>query len=499
MKRLLPRLVKVIGPGIALYFLLFHGLADVAFLSADEPRYASVGRAMAQSGDWITPRLNNEPWFEKPPLLYWMTATAWRFGLRDELAARLPVALLSAAFLIFFYFRLRRDFGHAPALTSASILATSVGWVVFSNVAVTDLPLATCLSIAMLLALPPPAGTARPLPLATGLFLGLAMLAKGLVPAVLALPALYFWRAQWRRILIVAFIAAAVVLPWFLLATARNGPQPWNELILKHHFARFFGGEIHHERPFWFYVPVLLGGLLPWTPALIALRPRPNADHPWTDPRLQYLAAWAAFGFLFFSVSTNKLPGYLLPILPPLAALMGIRWAGRALNWICLAVALSLFLIARLLLPEALIGGITNMHVAGLAFQDLAIMALILLVCLLGVLFNSWRRGPLTVVQVAVATAVVLMLVKALEYEQIDNLTSGRKFYRELGKLRSDVCIETIDRDWRYSLDYYAEPRLPECETSPMSYKIVQETGMKRPDVRTNVPPKKLPSLADPR
>ena len=505
MKKLLSRFVTVIGPGIALYFLLFHGLANVAFLSADEPRYASIGRAMAHTGDWITPRLNHEPWFEKPPLLYWMTATAWKLGLRDELAARLPVALLSAAFLIFFYLRLRRDFGHPPAFAAASILATSTGWIVYSNVAVTDLPLAACFSIAMLLALPAPNTTSSPLyhsaeplptarasiessirfdaaprprplathprslPLACGLFLGLAMLAKGLVPAALALPALYFHRHHWRRILAIAALAAAVALPWFLLATARNGSQPWHDLILKHHFARFFGGDIHHERPFWFYLPVLLGGLLPWTPALIALKRRANHPFPWSDLRLQYLAAWAAFGFLFFSASANKLPGYLLPILPPIAALIGIRAhaalaSSRPLK-LAIAACVPVLVFGATILPDALTDGLSH---APLQLRNLALMA--------GAALAGFCSP-------ATAVAALTLWAKLTIYPVLDQHLGARQLWREIQPRASETCVEWIGRDWQYGLDYYAQPPLPPCDTEPRAVELVGENGV-RPALR---------------
>src|SRR5579871_4008676 len=95
---------------VSLYFLYFFQLSAAGMLGPDEPRYASIGREMARSGDWVTPHLWGEPWFEKPALLYWMTGTAFRLGLRDELASRLPVAILAVAFLPFFFWMLRREF-----------------------------------------------------------------------------------------------------------------------------------------------------------------------------------------------------------------------------------------------------------------------------------------------------------------------------------------------------------------------------------------------------
>ena len=129
----------VIVPLLVMYLL---DLGGVGFLGPDEPRYASIGREMARSGDWITPRLDGEPWFEKPPLLYWMIAAGRRIHLPDEWAARLPVALLSAGFLVFFFRLISREFSSRLALAALAILATSAGWVAFSFAALTDLPIA---------------------------------------------------------------------------------------------------------------------------------------------------------------------------------------------------------------------------------------------------------------------------------------------------------------------------------------------------------------------
>jgi len=114
--------VKALLAIVALYFLLFFGLTRVGLLGPDEPRYASIGREMAFSGDWVTPRLWGRPWFEKPALLYWMTGIAFRCGLGDDLAPRLPVAAASVLFLGFFFLLLRREFGSRPALYASLAL-----------------------------------------------------------------------------------------------------------------------------------------------------------------------------------------------------------------------------------------------------------------------------------------------------------------------------------------------------------------------------------------
>src|SRR6185369_10458677 len=136
------------------YLLYFFRLDAVGLLGPDEPRYASIGREMARSGDWITPRLWGAPWFEKPALLYWMTGAAFRAGLGADLAPRLPVALVAVAFLIFYWWILNREFGCRAAWLATIMLGTSAGWFFFGHAGVPDLPVSATFSAAMLLALP---------------------------------------------------------------------------------------------------------------------------------------------------------------------------------------------------------------------------------------------------------------------------------------------------------------------------------------------------------
>ena len=145
-----------------------YKLNGVGVLGPDEPRYLAIGRAMAQTGDWITPRLWGSPWFEKPPLLYWMTAGGAAVGLGPELSGRLPVALLSLVFLAVMFALLRREFGATAAAISVALLATSAAWITYSDLGLTDLPLAVCFSLAVILALPlvnVPGGAVRVSPL----------------------------------------------------------------------------------------------------------------------------------------------------------------------------------------------------------------------------------------------------------------------------------------------------------------------------------------------
>jgi 4-amino-4-deoxy-L-arabinose transferase-like glycosyltransferase len=345
------------------YILYIQQMPSRGLVGPDEPRYASIAREMAQSGDWVTPRLNGEPWFEKPALLYWLGAAADNFGIEDDQATRLPVALLSIAFLCFFYWQLRREFGPPAAAYATLILATSAGWVAYSQVGVFDIPLAVFVSSALLILLPwiaNPSAANRWRIAAFGALLGAAFLAKGLVgPAIAFLALLSVCRdrkpLQVARDLfhpraLVSF--AVLALPWYVLCYLQNGPAFLNEFFWRHHVDRIASESIQHVEPFWYYVPVLLGALLPWTPLLAAI---PKADFR-GDARLRFLLVWSAGTFVMFSLVTNKLPGYLLPLLPPLAALAGIRLAAAPIPRTALAAAAAAWVmlpLAERVLPGA--------------------------------------------------------------------------------------------------------------------------------------------------
>jgi len=329
MLRRIPRALWLVLP--LAYFLYFYHLAAVGLIGPDEPRYAAIARTMAASGDWVTPRLLGQPWFEKPALLYWMEAVFFRAGFGAEMAPRLPVALLAAAFLGFFWWILRREFGPRPASFATAILGTSAAWIVSSQIGTTDLPLTVTYSAAMLLALPWVRRRDPALLPWVAAFLGLAVLAKGPVAVVLACPILLpwkgpFWRDLGRNILSflrprVALPFLAVTLPWYALCTWANGAAFLQDFFWKHNVERFVSSTAvgNHGQPFWFFGPVLLALLLPWTPLL----PLAFRRTLYADPGRLFLLIWTALCLVFFSRSANKLPSYILPLIPAAAALLG--------------------------------------------------------------------------------------------------------------------------------------------------------------------------------
>jgi len=247
MPRKIPRLLWIAVP--LAYLVYLFQFSATGLLGPDEPRYAFIGRAMAQSGDWVTPRLWGEPWFEKPALLYWMQAAAFRVGISSDLAPRLPVALCAIGFLVFYWWILNREFGCRVAWMATLILGTSGLWIGYSQAGVTDIPLTAAYSAAMLLALPWVAKRdTRYLPVSAGLFAA-AALAKGLVPLALAAPLLVGRHVRdWLRLRVVVPFAL-IALPWYLLCYARNGWPFIHELFVVHTFSRITSNELMHVQP----------------------------------------------------------------------------------------------------------------------------------------------------------------------------------------------------------------------------------------------------------
>lgn len=445
----------------------FYGLTSTGMLSTDEPRYAAIGRAMAHTGDWVTPKLWGQPWFEKPPLLYWMTGLATKAGLGTEAAPRLPVALLGFGFVVFFYFWGRREFGPAEALYATAVLATSAGWLTYSYVAVTDIPMSVFFCAALLLSFEwIEGGEGSPLrAIIVGALLGLAVLAKGLVPLVLYAPVLWPMRRRLAHLALIGGVCLIVAAPWYLECTLRNGTVFLYDFFWKHHFERFGTPALQHVRPVWFYVPVLLGAVFPWTPLIVLAGPG-----LFRDARLRFTGWWLLYAFAFFSASTNKLPGYLIPLLPSCALVLGLAlgWARRTRVplYLC-ALLLAAMPVAAAMLPQAIEVGLTRTPLRGFDLRWTVIFAL----AAIGPLWleiRSWRTQALALAAVLACGAYLYAKVTVLP--ATDRV---RPFYRAHANWLDGVCFQDVDRDARYVLQYYAGREFPDCKGEEKTPKIM--------------------------
>jgi 4-amino-4-deoxy-L-arabinose transferase-like glycosyltransferase len=480
--RKIPRLIWVV-PLLA-YLIYFFDLSGTGLLGPDEPRYAAIAREMARSGDWITPRLWSGPWFEKPVLIYWMGGAAFRLGLGTELAPRLPVAILAVAFLVFYWWMLRREFGERAAWLATLILGTSGMYVAYSQNGVTDLPLTAAYSAAMLLAMPWVARRdGRLLPAAAALF-GVAALAKGLVPIFLAAPLAMGLRTpahlrdwlRWR----VWLPFCVVALPWYGLCYWRNGWVFIHDFFVVHTFSRVTSGALMHGQRWWFYLPMLAVGLLPWLPLVGLLMKRGD----YLERRRGFLALWAVTVLVEFSIPPNKLPGYILPMMPAVAGLMGLALdeLKRDARWLLATCAATLvvFPIAAQLLPAAVRNGLSRapwptLDAAGAA-AGLAVLGLAALVWVL----EARGRRVGAVLAVAAGTAVGVAYLKGVATPQLDAGVSARALGREIGGREvclGDVKLGDVKRNWEYGLDYYLGRQLPLCTSAPKALRVLPGAG----------------------
>jgi 4-amino-4-deoxy-L-arabinose transferase-like glycosyltransferase len=325
-----------------LYVCYFSHLGAIGFVGPDEPRYAWIARDMAETGDWVTPRLYGKPWFEKPPLFYWGAALSFKLFGVSEAAARLPSAISALLATLALAWLALRLYGAETARWLLLLLPTTVGMIGFSHAATTDMPFSSMLSIAMVCAavvlgltrnenspiIPQTPWLAL---LLFGFFLGLAVLAKGPAAIILSGGAVFFWAVftkRWRdafRLFHPAAIASfcLTALPWYIVCARRNADF-FRIFIIEHNFKRYLTPEFQHIQPFWFYIPIILLASLPWT--LVLFPVAAEIAHSFRE-RLgsgmisMFLGSWFVVPFVFFTLSKSKLPGYVLPTLPPLVLL----------------------------------------------------------------------------------------------------------------------------------------------------------------------------------
>lgn len=366
----------------AVFFILYGvtpllGGDGLGLVGADEPRYAQIAHEMLARFDsahtlkgrlsaCVTPYLYGHPWLEKPALYYWRAMFVFQdFGVHDW-SARLPSATFAFIMVALIYLHMRR-FRPGGHLDAALITVACAGIIGFARGASTDMQLAAPLSIGLLGWYAWYETDSKFWLFDIYFFTGVATLAKGPVAPFLALVIVaafaalrrewsILWRSIWWPGVLLYF---AIVLPWFIAVQHQN-PTFFREFFLEHNLERFATNRYQHEQPVWYYAIVVVLALMPWT--VIAVRAlvdgiltsvaewrlrhrkpdKPKPSRP-GDAFPEFLVLWALIPIVFFSFSESKLPGYILPSIPPLTILTGdylFRCRARGLNrWILLGHA----------------------------------------------------------------------------------------------------------------------------------------------------------------
>jgi 4-amino-4-deoxy-L-arabinose transferase-like glycosyltransferase len=335
---------------LAVALIWFGNLEYRKLVKPDEGRYAEIPREMVVSGDWTTPRLNELKYFEKPPLQYWATATAYTLFGEHQWTSRLWAALTGFAGVLLAWFAGTRLFGRAAGIYAALLLGSSMLYSMMAHINTLDMGVTFFITLgifSLLIAQKEEQVQQRNWMWLAWAALALAVLSKGLMGLILPGAALFLYsvfnrditvwkRMHWFSGLLVFLLVAA---PWFVLVIKAN-PEFFDRFFIYEHYTRFTTTVHGRYQPWYYFVPVLLLGMLPWTFLMFDTLVR-----TWKNSVQQvkvfsperFLLVWAVFIYLFFSVSGSKLPSYLLPMFPALALLMGKQIAdmsARRLFWL---------------------------------------------------------------------------------------------------------------------------------------------------------------------
>jgi 4-amino-4-deoxy-L-arabinose transferase-like glycosyltransferase len=477
-------------------FLFFFAISALGLVGADEPRYAQIAREMFARHDWIVPTLNGAPWLEKPILLYWKIIGSYTlFGVHDW-AARVPSAGFAAALVLAVFFFMRR-FRPGSELDAALITASMAAVIGFARGASTDMPLSASFSVALLAWWAWHQTGKKPWLAAFYALLAVGALDKGPVaPALAVLIVLayssvrrdgaIFWHSLWIPGFALFF---AITLPWFL-AIQMKVPQFFHVFFVEHNLERFSTNLYQHSQPFWYYIPVFLLCTLPWTiftvPALVdaareawkklrsneagsaATEATPSTSSVVADDLPIFLFLWIVIPVIFFSISRSKLPGYILPAIPP-AALLTAAYLHRrqtiprlqlALHSLLCGAIMAGALLTPWILMRAAVPGNTRAIVA----VTTGVIAILVLVVV--------RRGGLQTLHFATLVPLVLGLVFLLRFAAIpandaypihglivDITQSARPIDFELRRLGvkedTPLAVFNVRRNVAYGLNFY--------------------------------------------
>lgn len=298
----------------------------------DECRYAEIPREMLASGDWVVPRLNGLRYFEKPVIGYWLNALSIKLFGENAFAVRLPSALAAGmTSILIFALALTFTGGHWDGMLACLILLTCLEPFAIGVFTILDNIFSMFITAAMVsfffAHMDRKGGKRAGLLALFGAFCGLAFLTKGFIAfaiPVVAIVPFMIWEHQWKKLFTLSWmpivVAILVALPWGLMIHLREGDF-WNYFFWTEHIKRFMSSHPQHPQPFWFFIPVIILGVLPWSvlfPAVILGIKRTHLK----VPLIRFVICWFLFPFLFFSSSHGKLATYILPCFPPLAILI---------------------------------------------------------------------------------------------------------------------------------------------------------------------------------
>jgi len=529
-------------------FFLLYGLTPIfggdwlGLVGADEPRYAQIAHEMLDRFDsshslserlsaCVTPYLYGHPWLEKPALYYWRAMFTFQdFGVHDW-SARLPSTSFAFVMVALIYLHMRR-FRPGGHLDAALITVACAGIIGFSRGASTDMQMAAPLAIGLLGWYAWYETGSKFWLFDIYFFTGVATLAKGPVAPFLAgtiIAAFAFLRREWRILGRTIWwpgviLYAAMVLPWFVAVQVQN-PTFFREFFLEHNLERFATDRYQHVQHWWYYLIVVMLAMMPWTVIAVRalvdgvltsvaewrlrrLNPRRRIPNRPGDAFPEFLVLWALIPIVFFSFSQSKLPGYILPSIPPIAILTGdylFRRRGPGLNrWVLLghSVLCGIMTVFALLLPWFVAHGpqMPPLHAIAIAAVSALGAALLILIVVKG-----YGVARLRLVTSGVLIVLVLFLYGVGPFLWIPAVGASKRVIHLLDRAYSarpladrlltlapadeTVAVFRVRRDIEYGLSFYRNREVINYEQDGVPEDqhllVVRVTGAKGVDLHT--------------
>ena len=400
-------------------FNILFGIDGVALLDPDEPVYAETAKEMIRFNEYLSPRIYNEYWYDKPPIFYWLLVGSLKlFGGFSELAARLPACLMAIGAVLMTAVSAARQFSPRAGFWSGMVMGTTVMIMYMGKASVTDSTLLFFMTGALLCFMHSKYWLMY-------LFCGCAVMTKGPIGVVFPGAIVFFYlllTRDLRRLLKMhvlpgLVIVAAVGLPWYIFMFENHGMQFIYDFIGFHNISRFTA-PLHPNRVhWWFYLPVVILGLFPWTGLLVKSIKDAFAKSVGKESgKLLFLQVWWIFVFVFFSIAKTKQVSYMLVLLPAFSMLIGWNiermtfengkyqkgwFVGTFIMYLLLGVG---WIVGGRQMPEAAVGGM----VLGAATLVMGIAALLSLKQYSDVEKAAWIHVVTGLVTMVVAFGIMM-------------------------------------------------------------------------------------------
>ena len=462
-------------------------------MDVDETRYVAMSRDMFHTKDFLTLYLNGDFFFEKPPLYFWIESLSFGiFHAINEFTARIPMAMYATLSCFLLYFTGKKIVSRRFGIISALILGTSLEFLVLSKIAILDLLLAACVTFSLFFGFMTffvKEENKKYFWWLMYAFSGLAVLAKGIPGIAIPFGTMFFAGLVSKKIkeffkpqyfLVGTILFLAIALPWHLIMFKMHDPLFFNEYIMKHHLSRFIDSkDLGREQPWFYFILMLLWGLIPWTASFIAMlaenvkKINLKMFKEFSFEKLNNTQKFVAlnviaflFILLFFSSSSTKLLTYISPIYAPAAVILAWYWSEYIFdNKHKTPIAISVYAFNSLLVLVAIMAALSGLFLPTELTADIAgtkwfLVALLSIVPLTGIICVKKDKK----IGVFASYVAFILLLSAFGAHQIFNIDYkfGQNDLMEYAKIAKTNHYElsTFKFGRRYSLLYYYEGKV---------------------------------------